>query len=176
MPESFGSWRQIGASSTMTWSPFLARREKSFCLVDLDLGSVVESVTAGPQVDLGIKDVLLTHLEIHLPAAELLILSGSLPPGLPDSTYAEMIRLAARYGIPVLADIHSEPLREAVPLRPWLLKPNLTEFHALIGYRTHDMRNASKPVMSFVKEQGSYWLSPWQNWVFCLLHRKNNGY
>lgn len=79
------------------------------------------------------------HLEIHLHAAELLILSGSLPPGLPNSTYAEMIRLAARHGIPVLADIHSEPLREAVPLRPWLLKPNLAEFHELIGYRTHDM-------------------------------------
>jgi 1-phosphofructokinase family hexose kinase len=120
--------------------PISGETRESFCLIDLDLGSVVESVTAGPHVDHGIKDALLARLEIHLPAAELLILSGSLPPGLPNSTYAEMIRLAARHGIPVLADIHSEPLREAVPLRPWLLKPNLEEFHELIGSKTQDMR------------------------------------
>jgi 1-phosphofructokinase family hexose kinase len=120
--------------------PISGETRESFCLIDLDLGSMVESVTEGPRVDPGIKDALLMHLEIHLHAAELLILSGSLPPGLPSSTYAEMIRLAERYRIPVLADIHSEPLREAVPLRPWLLKPNLAEFHELIGSKTYDMQ------------------------------------
>jgi 1-phosphofructokinase family hexose kinase len=121
--------------------PISGETRESFCLVDLDLGSMVESVAEGPEVDPGTKDALLARLEFHLPAAELLILSGSLPPGLPDSTYAEMIRLAARHGIPVLADIHSEPLRAAIPLHPWLLKPNLAEFDELVGSRTQDLRD-----------------------------------
>jgi 1-phosphofructokinase family hexose kinase len=119
--------------------PISGETRESICLVDLDLGSMVESVTEGPQVAPGIKDTLLARLEIHLHAAHLLILSGSLPPGLPNSTYAEMIRLATRHGVPVLADIHSEPLREAIPLHPWLLKPNLAEFDELIGSRTQNL-------------------------------------
>jgi 1-phosphofructokinase len=135
--------------------PIPRETRESFCLVDLDLGSVVESVTEGPQVDPGIKDALLDRLEIHLHAAELLILSGSLPSGLPHSTYAEMIRLAAHHGIPVLADIHSEPLREAVPLRPWLLKPNLTEFHELIGFRTQGMRERVRASQELCQKTGT---------------------
>jgi 1-phosphofructokinase family hexose kinase len=135
-------WKQEADRRQLRYNmvPISGETRESFCLVDLDLGSVVESVTGGPQVDPGMKDALLARLEIHLHAADLLILSGSLPSGLPNSTYAEMIRLATHHGIPVLADIHSEPLREAVPLHPWLLKPNLAEFHELIGSTTQDVQ------------------------------------
>jgi fructose-1-phosphate kinase PfkB-like protein len=55
---------------------------------------------------------------------------------MPDDAYAHMIELARRYHIPTLADIHSEPLRQALPSRPWLIKPNLAEFHGLLGRET----------------------------------------
>jgi fructose-1-phosphate kinase PfkB-like protein len=73
---------------------------------------------------------LLERLERHLPTANLLIVSGSLPPGIPDDAYAHMIELARRYHIPTLADIHSEPLRQG------LIKPNLAEFQQLLGRET----------------------------------------
>jgi 1-phosphofructokinase family hexose kinase len=116
--------------------PIEGETRESYCMIDQELGSVVESVEAGPRVAATHLGQLLERLERHLPTATLLIVSGSLPPGMPDDAYAQMIELARRYHIPTLADIHSEPLRQALPSRPWLIKPNLAEFHQLLGRET----------------------------------------
>jgi 1-phosphofructokinase family hexose kinase len=111
----------------------------SYCVVDPELGCVVESVEPGPPTEPAALDELLERMDRHLPGAEMLIVSGSLPPGLPDDAYARMIDLARRYGVPTLADIHSEPLRQAARRLPWMIKPNLDEFHGLVGRVTSSL-------------------------------------
>jgi fructose-1-phosphate kinase PfkB-like protein len=127
---------------------------ESFCLIDLDQGSVVESVVEGPNVASDLREALLARLEIYLPKADLLVLSGSLPPGLPLDTYSEMINLARRHGVQTLADIHSEPLRNAILCKPWLVKPNLAEFHELIGYATPNLPERIQASFAFCRETG----------------------
>ncbi len=127
---------------------------ESFCLIDLDQGSVVESVVAGPDVALECGAALLSQLELYLPHADLLILSGSIPPGLSLDLYAEMIKLARRYAVPTLADIHSEPLRIAIPAKPWLIKPNLLEFHELIGTTTQNLPERIEASRNFCRRTG----------------------
>ena len=56
--------------------------------------------------------------------ASLLILSGSLPRGLPVTAYALLIRLARRLGVPTLLDCDGPPFSAAVGARPFLVKPN----------------------------------------------------
>ncbi len=112
---------------------------ESICLVDLDLGTVVESVVAGPTVPPETKDRLLERVEHYLPEAELIIVSGSVPPGIPAVIYAELIELARKHAVRTLADIHSEPLKIAIEHRPWLIKPNLAEFDDLLGFKTKDL-------------------------------------
>ena len=112
---------------------------ESFCLIDLDQGVVVESVVEGPRVTSDAKDRLLARLAVYLPKTELVILSGSVPPGMPVDIYADMIELAERHSVPILADIHSEPLRKALSSKPWMIKPNLTEFQELIRRVTKDL-------------------------------------
>ena len=134
--------------------PIPNETRESFCMIDPDLGSVVENVVEGPTVEDGIKDALVARLKIYLPKAELLILSGSLPPGLPSELYCEMIELARQHDVKTLADIHSEPLRIALPFKPWLIKPNLAEFHELIGYDTHDLSERVQASQKFCRETG----------------------
>jgi 1-phosphofructokinase family hexose kinase len=127
---------------------------ESFCLVDLDQGSVVESVDQGPAVAPDLGDALLARLESYLPGAQLLILSGSLPPGLPAGIYSDMIELARSHDVQTLADIHSEPLRTALPSMPWLVKPNLSEFHELMGHTTRDLAERVRTASKFCRETG----------------------
>jgi fructose-1-phosphate kinase PfkB-like protein len=127
---------------------------ESFCLIDLDQGSVVESVVEGPTVAPKIKSELLVRLEAYLPKTDLLILSGSLPPGLPLDSYSDMINLARNYGVQTLADIHSAPLRKAIPARPWLIKPNLSEFDEFIGFTTGSLLERSRASRDFYRETG----------------------
>jgi 1-phosphofructokinase family hexose kinase len=127
---------------------------ESFCLIDLDQGSVVESVVEGTNVASALKDTLLARLETYLPDAELLILSGSLPPELPLNLYSDMIEIAQRHSIQTLADIHSESLRNAISSHPWLIKPNLTEFHELIGYTTNGIVECARACLEICLDTG----------------------
>ena len=61
------------------------------------------------------------------------VMSGSLPPGLPASTYADLITMAAEAGVPALLDTSGDALRLGVAARPAIVKPNLSELEALAG-------------------------------------------
>lgn len=131
-------WRQAAEERNLSYDVVAIEGEsrQSYCIVDEDQGSLVESVEAGPAVSEEAINELMRRLERYIGQAQLLIVSGSLPPGLPMDSYARMIALAHRYRVPTLADIYSEPLRLAASEEPWLIKPNLTEFHALLGKET----------------------------------------
>ena len=68
------------------------------------------SVPSGPSV-------------VSAPSA-LLVLSGSLPRGVPPTAYAQLLRRAHRHGIRTLLDCDGPAFAAAVPAHPFLVKPN----------------------------------------------------
>ena len=65
--------------------------------------------------------------------ARLVVLSGSLPGGLPVDAYRTLACLAADSGAAVLVDAHAAPLLAAVAAKPALVKPNEYELAELAG-------------------------------------------
>lgn len=59
------------------------------------------------------------------------VLSGSVPPGVPDSIYSEMIEMIHGRGGRVLLDTSGRPLRETLASRPEVMKPNVEELSEL---------------------------------------------
>jgi fructose-1-phosphate kinase PfkB-like protein len=57
-------------------------------------------------------------------AGALLILSGSLPRGVPVTAYAQLVRLAHRFGVRTLLDCDGPAFAAAIPAHPFLVKPN----------------------------------------------------
>nr|WP_311132215.1 PfkB family carbohydrate kinase [Nonomuraea gerenzanensis]SBO92112.1 Putative sugar kinase [Nonomuraea gerenzanensis] len=55
------------------------------------------------------------------------VLSGSLPRGVPADTYATLAAIAADHGVPSIVDADGAPLRHAPQGRPSILKPNADE-------------------------------------------------
>jgi tagatose 6-phosphate kinase len=68
-----------------------------------------------------------------LEPAEVVVLSGSLPPGVPRSAYADLVGLVRAAGIPVILDTDGEPLQFGIAARPDLVKPNASELSTLVG-------------------------------------------
>lgn len=62
-----------------------------------------------------------------LPGAEVLVLTGSLPPGAPDDAYAVLTNHGRRAGTPVLLDAGGMALGAALAAGPDLVKPNVHE-------------------------------------------------
>ncbi len=68
-----------------------------------------------------------------LERSALLVLSGSLPPGVPPGGYGPLIQQARRAGVRVLLDCEGLALARAVPFGPFLVKPNEAELAAWAG-------------------------------------------
>lgn len=68
-------------------------------------------------------------LERRVPDADVVVISGSLPPGVGDDAIA---RLAAAREVPVIVDTSGEALRLAAPYT-WAVKPNAEELAAVTG-------------------------------------------
>lgn len=68
-----------------------------------------------------------------LPASRVVVISGSLPAGLPDDTYAELVLLARREGVPVVLDTAGPPLLAALSAGPAVVKPNAQELAETLG-------------------------------------------
>lgn len=68
-----------------------------------------------------------------LPQAKWLMLTGSLPPGVPPDYYARLIHHARERGVPTLFDSSGEALRMGLAANPTLAKPNRPEAERLLN-------------------------------------------
>ncbi len=76
----------------------------------------------------------------HIPKDSYVVMSGSLPPGLNDSFYAQIITGLKVKGIKAFLDTDGEALKTGVQAGPYLIKPNIHEFGRLVegNARDHD--------------------------------------
>ncbi|MCX5414094.1 1-phosphofructokinase family hexose kinase [Streptomyces sp. NBC_00059] len=68
-----------------------------------------------------------------LAESRVVVLSGSLPAGLPDDAYAELVALAAERDVPAVLDTVGAPLLNALGAGPALVKPNREELRETLG-------------------------------------------
>jgi 1-phosphofructokinase family hexose kinase len=90
---------------------------------------------AGPRLAPADWQRVLHETARELKRAPVLVLSGSLPRGLPAGAYAALIRLARAAGVKTLLDCDGSPFALAVKARPFLVKPNQHELAQWSGRR-----------------------------------------
>lgn len=65
--------------------------------------------------------------------ARVLVLCGSLPAGVPDDAYSQLIDLGREVGALTVVDADGQALRRALRAHPDIVKPNLAELAAVTG-------------------------------------------
>lgn len=93
-------------------------------IVTTETGRQVRFNPLGPKLSAPEWRSLLAAIGKHLRRAKLLVLSGSLPRGVPVNAYTQIIRLAHRLGVKTLLDCDGPPFAAAVSAHPFLVKPN----------------------------------------------------
>ena len=106
---------------------------RTFTVVDGRTGDVALFNEPGPRIAAdGYAEFRARYASV-LAGCAAVVLSGSLPPGLPAGCYAELIAMAAGAGVPVLLDAHGEALRLGAAAGPAIVKPNLAELEMFAG-------------------------------------------
>ena len=82
-----------------------------------------EITSIGPEIP---PDVLTEVCDCMLDYAGegIAVLSGLLPPGVPDSTYQELVERVNKQGGKAVVDTHGEVLEMAIEAKPWLVRLN----------------------------------------------------
>jgi 1-phosphofructokinase len=81
-------------------------------------------------------------LERCLPKASLLILAGSVPPGVPVTYYRTLAEMAQHSGVRTVIDAYGELLLEGIKAKPCLIKPNRDELSQAFGEEIHSLQDA----------------------------------
>lgn len=88
---------------------------------------------AGPLVTPSEVDKLRRKFAELLTRSHVVTISGSVPRGVPNTIYAELVAMAREKRLPVILDARDELLAEGVKAKPLMIKPNQLELSALMG-------------------------------------------
>ncbi len=77
-----------------------------------------------------------------LAAGDTIILSGSIPPGVPDTIYEDICRQLNGTGVRVIVDAEKKLLEKVLKYRPFLIKPNHHELGQMYGIGIHTQDEA----------------------------------
>lgn len=105
-----------------------------YAILEADTKAVTEIVEPGIDVNQESSEELLTVIEERAKDVDAVVISGSLPPGLPNNYYASIIRVARAAGARfIVLDASGEPLAEGIAGQPDMIKPNASEILSLLG-------------------------------------------
>jgi tagatose 6-phosphate kinase len=109
--------------------------ESRICLniIDETDSSSTEVLESGPAITADELELLRLKVAQQAEQTKWIVFSGSLPKGLPPSTYAELIDLARKKEAHIFLDTSGEALRLSIPAKPFFIKPNEKEIAELTG-------------------------------------------
>jgi fructose-1-phosphate kinase PfkB-like protein len=141
-------------------TPIAGETRRTFTVLDQARHTTALFNEPGPAVRVAEFQAFLDIYRRSVAGARAVVLSGSLPPGLPPDTYATLINIARAAtastsppftsgpinnstntrpsvhlstGVPVVLDAHGEALRLGIAAGPAIIKPNLDELEDLAG-------------------------------------------
>lgn len=119
--------------------------------------AATELVEEHASLPAAVGDRLLEHLDRWLAKARFLVLTGSLAAGIKADFYASAIHSARRRGVTTLLDASGEPLLEALPERPDIVKINSAELSQTLG-RPADSPETVSAAMGELQGRFGGWL------------------
>lgn len=112
--------------------------ESRFCIAMITPDAQTEILESGTQLELSVQDQFLIFYETLVQAYDIIVISGSIPPGLTVSIYQKLIEIAKRQNKFVILDVNGATLatilNDHTSFKPDLIKPNEEEIAELTGY------------------------------------------
>ena len=131
----------------------IGQETRSSMNVVADNGYVTEILEPGPQIAEAEMEEFLERFDRLLPGSSIVVLSGSVPQGVPEDIYAELIRRAQAQGKETILDTSGELLRKGIEAAPTAIKPNRREMEYVIGHKLNG-RDGLLEAAAFLRRNG----------------------
>jgi 1-phosphofructokinase len=109
------------------------RTRTNLKIVDIEKRITTEINEAGADITAEELQLFLEQMPARLNDASYLVLGGSIPPGVDNSIYFNLIEMANSKGIKTVLDADGEAFRQALKAIPYAIKPNIHELEEFYG-------------------------------------------
>jgi tagatose 6-phosphate kinase len=137
-----------GAGVPAAFTEIAGETRRTLAVTDRDRGQTALFNEPGPRVSAAEYAAFRTRFEAGLAAATAVVLTGSLPPGLPAGSYAELTAIATAAGVPTVLDAEGEALLRGLAAGPAVVKPNLAELSGAVGRRLTGTGDAGRAAVA----------------------------
>jgi len=108
---------------------------------DLERGTETELNEPGFHVSPEHLEELRQKIAAYAPQCEVMVFSGSLPPGAPPEVFADLMGIATARGAKCILDTAGPALKLGLAAGPFLIKPNRAELEELLQRRLSSRRD-----------------------------------
>ncbi|QQZ08527.1 tagatose-6-phosphate kinase [Heyndrickxia vini] len=135
-------------------------QESRNCIAVLHDGMQTEILEAGPTLSYAEGAAFLEKFANLLTSVTIVIISGSLPKGLPNNFYQKMVEISREKNIPVVVDSAGEPLRQVLlhQVKPFAIKPNTAELSHMLGMKVDADIDSLKRAVNHELLTGIEWI------------------
>ncbi|MDQ6850264.1 MAG: 1-phosphofructokinase family hexose kinase [Actinomycetota bacterium] len=116
--------------------PIAGATRRTVAVIDAAAATLLNE--PGPTVSRAEWRTFLMTYQMSLSRARVVVLCGSIPPGVPTDAYQELIELAHSAGVMTILDTEGPKLLKALAARPTVVKLNLEELSATMSRDVHD--------------------------------------
>ena len=129
-----GAWLERGLAAQGLHTDFIHLQEGMTRInVKIKAGQETELNGAGPNIPEAAMQALEAKLDT-LQKDDVLILAGSIPACLPQTTYERLLARLQGRGVRAVVDATQNLLLKVLPYEPFLVKPNNHELAEIVGY------------------------------------------
>ncbi|HEX5312012.1 1-phosphofructokinase family hexose kinase [Aquabacterium sp.] len=132
---------------------------ESFSVIDEGSSEEFRFVLPGPNLTEREWRSALTWLTELAPTPDYLVLSGSLPPGVPDDFYAQIVYALKASATRIVLDASGAPLRLALQVGVHLFKPSLRELEELTGQALPENAGRIAAARRLISKQQAAWVA-----------------
>lgn len=129
-----------------------AETRENFIVTDTASNEQYRFGMPGDEISVKESENLLNFLTAYTPFPDIVVISGSLPPGLSPQYLRTLVKNFKSNGAKIIADTSGEALSEIVKEGVYLLKPNLGELSRLSGIKTLDNESADEAARQLIDE------------------------
>jgi 6-phosphofructokinase 2 len=121
-----------------SFTPIKGETRTNFIITDTKTNHQTRIDAPGPHISGSEFERFRKKMQRIRPSPDLIVMGGSVPPGVPNNVYYTIITEAKSFGVRSILDADGQPLVEGVKAQPYLIKPNVREVEELLGRRLPD--------------------------------------
>ncbi len=116
-----------------SFTPVEQETRTNFIITDTKTLQQTRIDAPGPHISKKELERFIRKMRKIRPSPELIVAGGSVPPGVPDNIYYDIVSDAKSFGVRTILDAAGQWLEEGIKAKPYLIKPNVHEAEGLLG-------------------------------------------